>query len=146
MSIDYTREHPLGRWTKDGAHFEFDPRKVASGSARDAKGETVDALDELFFDYIAHANPKSNEHLKRYLRLYPQFREEIIDFTANWRALSILEKVLPPAPTDAAVERQMLRRAEARLRALRRRRTGEKTSRRLRQRPDKPGKIRHSAR
>ena len=32
-----------------------------------------DELDDLFFDYIARANPKSNDDLKRYLRLYPQF-------------------------------------------------------------------------
>jgi hypothetical protein len=78
--------------------------------------------DDVLFDYIAHGNPKSNEDLKRYLRRYPQLREEIVDFTANWRALSILEKVLPPAPPDPAVERQLLRRAQARLRAMRHRR------------------------
>jgi len=49
-------------------------------------------------------------------------RKEIIEFTANWRALSILEKVLPPALPDPAVERHILRRAQARLRAMRRRR------------------------
>ena len=30
MSVDYTREHPLGRWSEDGAHFEFDLDKVAN--------------------------------------------------------------------------------------------------------------------
>jgi hypothetical protein len=79
-------------------------------------------IDDVLFDYVAHGNPKSNEHLKRYLRRYPQLREEIVDFTAYWRALSILEKVLPPVTPDPAVERQLLRRAQARLRALRRRR------------------------
>jgi hypothetical protein len=48
------------------------------------------------FAYISHANPKSNEDLKRYLRSYPGFREEIIEFTATWRALSIVAKILPP--------------------------------------------------
>lgn len=86
----------------------------------------MDDLDDLLFDYTTRANPKSNEHLKRYLRRYPQFREEIIDFTANWRALSILEKVLPPALPDPLVEREILRRAQARLRAMRRRRTSGK--------------------
>ena len=52
--------------------------------------------DDVLVDYLAHGNPKSNEDLKRYLRRYPQLREEIVDFTAYWRALSILEKVLPP--------------------------------------------------
>jgi len=86
----------------------------------------MDELDDLLFDYATRANPKSNEDLKRYLRRYPQFREEIIEFTANWRALSILEKVLPPALPDPVVERQMLRRAQARLRAMwRRRRSGK---------------------
>jgi hypothetical protein len=80
-----------------------------------------DELDDLFFDYITRANPKSNEDLKRYLRRYPRFREEIIEFTANWRALSILEKVLPPAPPDPAMEKQLLRRARASYRAMARR-------------------------
>lgn len=78
--------------------------------------------DDLLFDYTTRANPKSNEDLKRYLRRYPQFREEIIEFTATWRALSIVEKVLPPAPLDPVAERQILRQAEARLRSMRRRR------------------------
>ena len=82
----------------------------------------MDELDNLLFEYVAHANPKSNEDLKRYLRRYPRYREEIIDFTANWRALSILDKVLPPPPVDPALERQMLRRAQADFRARRRRR------------------------
>lgn len=81
-----------------------------------------DELDELFFDYITRANPKSNEDLKRYLRRYPEFREAIIEFTATWRALSIVEKVLPPAQLDPAIEQQLLRRAQARCRAMRRRR------------------------
>lgn len=77
--------------------------------------------DDVLFEYATRGNPKSNEDLKRYLRRYPQFREEIIEFTATWRALSIVEKVLPPAPSDPAVEARLLRRAQARLRALRRR-------------------------
>ena len=52
--------------------------------------------DDVLFDYVAHGNPKSNEDLKRHLRRHPRFREEIVEFTATWRALSILEKVLPP--------------------------------------------------
>ncbi len=86
----------------------------------------MDELDDLLFDYTTRGNPKSNEHLKRYLRRYPQFREEIIDFTASWRALSILEKVLPPAPPDPVVEREILRRAQARRRAMWRRRASGK--------------------
>jgi len=82
----------------------------------------MDELDDLLFDYTTRANPKSNEDLRRYLRRCPQFREEIIEFTANWRALSILDKVLPPALPDPIIERQILRRAQARLRAMRRRR------------------------
>jgi hypothetical protein len=78
--------------------------------------------DDVLFDYVAHGNPKSNEDLKRHLRRYPSFREEIVEFTATWRALSILEKVLPPAEPDPAVERQLLLRSQARLRAMRRRR------------------------
>lgn len=27
--LDDTREHPLGRWSEGGTHFEFDPYKVA---------------------------------------------------------------------------------------------------------------------
>lgn len=85
-----------------------------------------DQLDELIFDYITRANPKSNDDLKRYLRLYPQFREAIIEFTATWRALSIIEKVLPPPTDDPVIERQLLRRAQARSSAIRRRRAGAK--------------------
>jgi hypothetical protein len=86
----------------------------------------LDDLDELLFDYISNANPKSNEDLKRYLRRYPQFREAIIEFTATWRALSIVEKVLPPPPSDPAAEKELLRRAEAQFKALWRRRSSEK--------------------
>jgi hypothetical protein len=82
----------------------------------------TDELDMLLFDYVARANPKSNEDLRRYLRRYPQYREEIIGFTANWRALAIIERVAPPAPLDPATERHMLRRAQARLSAVRLRR------------------------
>jgi hypothetical protein len=85
----------------------------------------TDELDMLLFDYVARDNPKSNEDLKRYLRLYPQYREEIIEFTANWRALSIIEKVTPTPVLDSAIERRFLRRAEVRLRAMRRRHTSE---------------------
>jgi hypothetical protein len=53
-------------------------------------------INDVGFAYISHANPKSNEDLKRYLRSYPGFREEIIEFTATWRALSIVAKILPP--------------------------------------------------
>ena len=82
-------------------------------------------LDDVLLDYVMNANPKSNEDLKRYLRRYPQFREHIIDFAATWRALSILEKVLPPPPRDPKAERKLLRRAEAQLRAAWRRRSSE---------------------
>ena len=84
----------------------------------------TDELDMMLFDYVARANPKSNEDLKRYLRLYPQYREEIIEFTANWRALSIIEKAAPP-PLDPAIEQRIVRRAKIRLRAMRRRHTSE---------------------
>lgn len=80
-----------------------------------------DELDAIFFDYIANANPKSNADLKRYLRRYPQVREEIIEFTANWRALSILEKVLPPEPSDPLTEKELMRRARMSYRAMARR-------------------------
>lgn len=81
----------------------------------------ADELDMLLFDYVARANPKSNEDLKRYLRRYPQYREEIIEFTATWRSLSILEKVMPPPLSDPAADRRRPQRARARPRALRRR-------------------------
>jgi hypothetical protein len=80
-------------------------------------------LDIVLFDYVAHGSPKSNEHLKRYLRRYPEFREDIIEFTANWRALSIVEKMLPQPQPDPAADRDILRRAKAQLRGLMRRRS-----------------------
>jgi hypothetical protein len=86
----------------------------------------VDDLDQVLFDYSTRANPKSNEHLKRYLRRYPAYRDDIIEFTATWRALSILDKVLPPPPPDPRGDRQILRRAKANFRALTRRRAGSR--------------------
>jgi hypothetical protein len=86
------------------------------------------SVDDALFEYVSQGNPKSNDDLKRFLRRYPLYREEIIDFTATWRALSILEKVLPPAPPDPRVERRMMQRAKARLRALQRRRVSTLTS------------------
>ena len=80
-------------------------------------------LDTVLFDYVAYWNPKSNEHLKRYLRRYPEFREDIIEFTANWRALSIVDKVLPPQQPDPAADRNILRLAKAQLRGLMRQRS-----------------------
>jgi hypothetical protein len=59
------------------------------------KEPAMAVLDEVLFEYVAHGNPKSNEHLKRLLHRFPEHREEIIDFTATWRALSILETALP---------------------------------------------------
>lgn len=85
-------------------------------------------LDELFVAYVGSANPKSNEDLKRYLRRYPQFREEIIEFTANWRALAILEAVSPPPVPDPAADRRLMRRAATQLRALQRRRWRERAA------------------
>jgi hypothetical protein len=79
-------------------------------------------LNNVLFEYVAHGNPKSNEHLKGFLRRFPEQREEIIDFTATWRALSILEATLPVATPDPLVERQIWKRAQARRRVLRRRR------------------------
>ncbi len=88
--------------------------------------ERNDALDDVLFEYIAHGNPKSNEHLKRFLRRFPQRREEIIDFTATWRALSILDAALPAPKSEPLVERQILKRAQARWRVLRRRQAKER--------------------
>jgi hypothetical protein len=79
-------------------------------------------LDDVLFEYVTHGNPKSNEHLKRFLRRFPEWREAIIDFTANWRSLSILEHTLPAPKPDPLVERHIWRRAQARWSVLRRRR------------------------
>lgn len=78
--------------------------------------------DDVLFEYVSRGNPKSNEHLTRFLRLYPEYREEIIDFAATWRAMSILDKVLPPPTPDPAVEPELLRCARKSFRALQRRR------------------------
>ena len=83
----------------------------------------VTSSDDVLFNYVSRGNPKSNEDLKRFLCLYPEYREEIIDFTATWRALSILDAFLPPAPLDPVVERQMVQRAKAHLRVKQCRRT-----------------------
>jgi hypothetical protein len=86
-------------------------------------------LDDVLFKYVSQGNPKSNEDLKRFLRLYPECREEIIDFTATWRAMSILDRILPPPMPDPAVERELLRCAKTSLQALRRRRASALLSR-----------------
>jgi hypothetical protein len=46
MSMGYTREHPLGHWTEDGTHFEFEYSKVASETGYTA--EEVHALGILY--------------------------------------------------------------------------------------------------
>ena len=77
--------------------------------------------EDVLFEYVAHGNPKSNDDLKRFLRRFPEQREEIIDFTATWRALSILETMLPAPKPDSLAERQILKRAQAPWRVRRRR-------------------------
>jgi hypothetical protein len=89
------------------------------------KEQAMAELDEVLFEYVAQGNPKSNEHLKRFLHRFPEHCEEIIDFTATWRALSILETALPAPEPDPLVERQILNRAQARWRVLRRRQAKE---------------------
>jgi hypothetical protein len=84
----------------------------------------VTDLDDVLFKYVSRSNPKSNEDLKRFLRLYPLYREEIIEFTATWRALSILEWVKPPP--DPVDERQLMRHAKVHLRTLQRHRTSKR--------------------
>src|SRR5262245_56460206 len=80
----------------------------------------VTALDDVLFRYVSQSNPKSNEDLKLFLRLYPLYREEIIEFTATWRALSILEWVQPPPdPND---EQLLVHQAKRHLRILQRHR------------------------
>jgi hypothetical protein len=53
----------------------------------------ADANDVLF-DYVTHGNPSSTEHTNRYLRRYPQFRQEIIELAALWRAVSTIDLLL----------------------------------------------------
>jgi hypothetical protein len=98
--------------------------QLINGQSRRSIGEKEQAMAELndvLFEYVAHGNPKPNEDLKRFLRRFPEQREEIIDFTATWRAMSILETTLPAAKSDPLVERNILKRAQARWRVLRRR-------------------------
>jgi hypothetical protein len=82
----------------------------------------MQSSDDVLFRYVSQYNLESNDDLKRFLRLYPMYREEIIDFTATWRALSILDKILPPPEADPVVDRQLLKQARAQLRAALRRR------------------------
>jgi hypothetical protein len=92
---------------------------VAGLHADRAELIVMNDLDVVLFDYIAQANPESDDDLKRYLKRYPQYREEIIEFTASWRALSILDAM--PPEHDPAADREILRRATAQARALMRR-------------------------
>jgi hypothetical protein len=77
-------------------------------------------LADILFEYTACGSPTCDDDLRRYLRLYPEHREGIVDFTAAWRSMLILDKALPPPTPEPAVERRILRRAKARCRALRR--------------------------
>ena len=45
--------------------------------------------DDVLFEYISQGNPKSNDDFGRFLRHYPQYREELIDFTATWRPVPV---------------------------------------------------------
>src|SRR5258708_13128947 len=88
-----------------------------NGQSRRSIGEKEQAMAELndvLFEYVAHGNPKSNEDLKRFLRRFPEQREEIIDFTATWRAMSILETTLPAAKPDPLLNRHLLNPPQAR--------------------------------
>jgi hypothetical protein len=63
-------------------------------------------LDDVLFEYVAHCDPKS-EHLKRFLRRFPNRRRRSSAITATWRALSILDKALPvpkPDPPGGAAD------------------------------------------
>jgi uncharacterized protein YfaA (DUF2138 family) len=79
--------------------------------------------DDVLFEYVSQGNPKSNDDFRRFLQLYPEYREELIDFTATWRAMAILDTILPPTPIDPLVEREMLHCARAHARAMCRRRS-----------------------
>jgi hypothetical protein len=82
-------------------------------------------LEDVLFDYISEGHPGSNEHLKRFLRRFPAWREEIIDFTATWRALLVLERSQPEPEPEPLIERRIWKRAQARWRALHRRQAKE---------------------
>ena len=75
---------------------------------------------QVLFDYITQGSPNSAEHTMRYLRRYPQFRDEIIELAEIWRAFSIIEALLPPPEPDPVGDKQILWRAQVEFRALRR--------------------------
>jgi hypothetical protein len=87
----------------------------------------ADAYDVLF-DYVTRGSPNSTEHTERYLRRYPQFRAEIVELAALWRALSIIEALLPPAERDPVGDRPVYWRAAAQDHAERRRRARQRRS------------------
>jgi hypothetical protein len=56
MSMRYTHEHPLGRWSEDGTRFEFNREKVAKRT-----GYSVEEVDALGIVYcIVHPLPGRN--------------------------------------------------------------------------------------
>jgi len=79
--------------------------------------------DEVLVKYVAQGNPKSNDSFRSFLRRYPEHREELIDFTATWRAMAILDRIAPPTPIDPQVEQEMLLYARTHTRVLSRRRS-----------------------
>ena len=87
------------------------------------------SADDVLFEYVSQGNPKSNDDFRRFLRLYPECREELIDFTATWRALAILDTILPPTPIEAPIEREAMRRARMQARAMWRRSSGDRGAR-----------------
>ena len=52
--------------------------------------------NKVLFDYITQGDPGCIKHTKHYLSRYPQFRQEIVELAAMWRALSTIESLLPP--------------------------------------------------
>ena len=82
----------------------------------------MNELENLLRDYATHGDPRSNADLKRWLRLYPQFHDDIIKFTASWRVLCMLDQAL-------SLERQFIWRAQARLMRRPRPRRNERAAR-----------------
>jgi hypothetical protein len=74
-------------------------------------------LDFVLFEYVTHSIPKPNEHVKHFLKRYPRCYDAVIELTANWRAFSVLDRLLPCKPEPGA-DRQHLQRARTHKRRL----------------------------
>lgn len=61
-------------------------------------------LEDVLNEYVASSSNPSKELLSEWIRRYPEYRQEIIDFTASWSLMNHL----PPSPDIQEVNEETL--------------------------------------